>query len=250
MTRALRVRLLLRLHLHLRLRRLVVAALSRARLVALVVPVAIALAASLAHTARADEGPRQGEGQADQAAASAKAADRDAGLRTHFSVMAGLTQWIVFRGGNVALEYRVGRLAFEVSHGQGLDLNQAGGFALTSAERDAGLRVLVPWTTGFGVGYRITENLHALVELKAHRYDVRTSADEARYTTFSVGPSVFYTFYLYEGLFLQPNVRFWPNVGSTLHDGRALLRNGDGSTYVHDAHDFGLFANVNLGWSF
>ena len=172
--------------------------------------------------------------------------------RPQFSVMAGLTQWILFRGGNVAVEYKVGRVAFEYSPGQGLDLNQASGVGLTSAERDAGAHVRVPWTTGFGVGLRVTQHLHVLVEGKAHRFDV-TSRDrnaEVSYTGFSVGPSVFYSIHLYKGLFLEPNVRYWPNVASTLPGQHALLRQPDGSVYVHEPHAFGLFANANLGWTF
>jgi hypothetical protein len=158
----------------------------------------------------------------------------------------------LLRGGNVALEYKVGRFAFEVSHGQGLDLNEAGGIFLTSAERDAGAEVRVPWTTGFGVGYRIIENLHVLIEFKAHHYEVsaRDPAATASYTTFSIGPGVFYSIYIYKGLFLEPNVRFWPNVASTLPGNKVALRQPDGTTYEHQAHDFGLFANMNLGYSF
>jgi len=168
------------------------------------------------------------------------------------SVMAGMTQWTIFRGGNLALEYMHGRLVLEVSHGQGLDLNQLPGLALTGDERAAGARIVVPWTTGFGVGYRITEHLHVLVEVKAHHYRVsaRDRNDELDYTTFSVGPGVFYTFQLYRGVFLEPNLRWWPNVASTLDGDHGRLRQPDGTTYDHAAHDFGLFANVNLGWSF
>jgi hypothetical protein len=172
--------------------------------------------------------------------------------RPQFSVMAGLTQWVLFRGGNVAVEYTVGRLAFEYSHGQGLDLNQVPGLALTSAERDAGAHVRVPWTTGFGVGFRVTEHARVLVEGKAHRFEVtsRDRNEEVAYTGFSIGPSVFYSIHLYKGLVLEPNVRFWPNVASTLPGGHALLRQPDGSVYDHEAHSFGLFANANLGWTF
>jgi len=178
-------------------------------------------------------------------------AEHDA-WQPQFSVMAGLTQWILFRGGNVAVEYKTCRFAFEYSHGQGLDLNQVSGVGLTSAERDAGAHVRVPWTTGFGLGFRVTEHLHVLVEGKAHRFEV-TSRDrnaEVVYTGFSVGPSVFYTIHLHKGLFLEPNVRFWPNVASTLPGDHALLHQPDGSIYDHQAHAFGLFANANLGWTF
>jgi hypothetical protein len=173
-------------------------------------------------------------------------------LKTQFSVMAGLTQWLLFRGGNLALELKVGRLVFEASHGQGLDLNQLPGLALTAAERGAGAHVLVPWTTGFGVGFRVTENFHLLVEAKAHHYEVtgRDRNSEVDYTTFSVGPGAFYSIYLYEGLFLEPTVRWWPNVASTLSGNHAVIRQSDGTTYDHAAHDFGLFANVSLGYTF
>jgi hypothetical protein len=175
-----------------------------------------------------------------------------AGFRTTASAMLGLVQWTLLRGGNVAAEYKVGRLAFEISHGQGLDLNQSGGVALSPDERRAGAQVRVPWTTGFGVGYRIFENLHVLLEFKAHHFDVtgRDSAAAVSYTTFSVGPGVFYSVYLTKGLFLEPNVRFWPTVASTLPGNAAFLRQPDGTVYEHHAHDWGLFANVNLGYSF
>ena len=178
--------------------------------------------------------------------------DASPGLSQKFSVMAGLSQWLLFRGGNLAVEYKTGRLAFELSHGQGLDLNQLGGFALSSAERRDETRVRVPWTTGFGVGYRITENLHLLLEIKAHHYEVRANdgVNEVNYTTFSVGPGAFYSIYLGRHLFLEPNLRFWPNIASTLDNNRVTLRNCDGTSYEHHAHDFGFFGNVNLGYSF
>ncbi|HEY8923703.1 MAG TPA: hypothetical protein VIU64_04930, partial [Polyangia bacterium] len=184
--------------------------------------------------------------------ALSESASADHRYPSGFSVMAGLVQWTLLRGGNLALEYKIGHLALEVSHGQGLDLNQAGGFGLSSAERDAGVHIHVPWTTGFGVGYRITPNLHALVEVKAHHYEVSglDPAAQATYTTFSVGPGIFYSIHLYRGLFLQPNIRYWPNVGSTLKGNTVAIRQPDGTIYAHKAHDFGLFANMNLGYTF
>jgi len=190
--------------------------------------------------------------RAEAPAKPSSAANPNPGLEQKFSVMAGLSQWLLLRGGNLAVEFKTGRFAFEVSHGQGLDLNQLGGSALSSAERHDETRVRVPWTTGFGVGYRITENLHLLVEFKAHHYEVRASegASVVSYTTFSIGPGVFYSIYLSKHVFLQPNLRFWPNVASTLAGGSATLTRCDGTSYTHEAHDFGFFGNVNLGYSF
>lgn len=169
---------------------------------------------------------------------------------TRAAVMAGLAQWLVWGGGNVAAQLKTGRLVLEVSHGQSLHLERFGGLGLTKAERDAGVTVAMPWTTGGGAGIRITPELHVLVEVKAHRYEVRgvDRNQSATYTTFTVGPGVFYDIHLWRGLFLQPNVRFWPTVGST-YDGAAVFRRADGSTYAHARHDLPPFLNVNVGWN-
>jgi len=104
-----------------------------------------------------------------------------------FGVMAGLSQWILFRGGNLAVEYETGRFGFEISHGQGLDFDEVGGFAKSSAERSAGAHVRVPWTTGFGAGVRILPDLMLLWSsrrtttrcadsIRGHRSLIRPSA--------------------------------------------------------------------------
>jgi|SRR6188768_88426 len=212
-------------------------------------PIGLLLASAWAAPALAEAAPSPEPAEPSGASAAPHPAH---GLERKFSVMAGLSQWLLLRGGNLALEYKLSRFAFEVSHGQGLDLNQVGGFALSRAERDTGTLVRVPWTTGFGLGYRITENFHLLVEFKAHRYEVRAAEGKSTvsYTTFSIGPGAFYSIYLSKGLFLQPNVRFWPNIASTLADDRVQLERCDGTSYQHQAHDFGFFANINLGYSF
>lgn len=165
------------------------------------------------------------------------------------SMMLGLAQWMLWGGGNVAAELKVGRLAFELSHGQSLHFDNLS-IALTSAERDAGVKVGMPWTTGGGVGFRITPNLHVLVEVKAHRYEVEgPRGDAIRYTSFTVGPGIFYNVRLYKGLFVQPNLRWWPTVAST-YDDKGVLARADGTMYRHERHDLVPFVNINLGWTF
>jgi len=170
---------------------------------------------------------------------------------TGFSAMLGMHQWLVLGGANIAAQYKTQHLVFEASHGQALHLNKASSITLTDDEKDAGVDVTMPWTTGGGVGFRITRNLHALVEVKVHRYEV-LGADRNQklsYLTFTVGPGLFYDIHLWRGLFLQPLVRWWPNVGDTL-DKSATLTRADGTTYQPQAKSQGVFANVNLGWSF
>jgi hypothetical protein len=167
------------------------------------------------------------------------------------SAMLGLGQWILFGGGNVATQLKVGRFVAEYSHGQALSLDRIPEIGLTKDERDAGVRGEMTWTTGGGIGVQITPYLHVLVEVKAHRYAFRgADANQALdYTTFTVGPGVFYDLYLYKGLFLQPSFRWWPTVAST-YDGNGELRRTDGTIYRHERHDLLPFVNVSLGWTF
>lgn len=184
------------------------------------------------------------------AAAPARAAERR--YESSVSVMLGLSQWLLWEGGNVAAQVKRGRWVFEYSHGQGLNLSRVEALGLSGAERDAGVRLELPFTTGGGVGYRILPNLHLLLEVKAHRYVVRgfDRNEELDYWTFTVGPGLFYELHLWKGLFLQPSIRWWPTVASTLDEDEARLATASGESYEHEAHVLPPFVNVNLGWQF
>lgn len=164
------------------------------------------------------------------------------------SVMAGLSQWVLFGGGNLAGQVKFGRFVAEYSHGQSLHFDNVA-FALTKEERAASVAVGMPWTTGAGFGFQITPHLHVLLEVKAHRYEVRDDfGGELRYTSLTIGPGVFYDIYLWKGLFVQPNVRYWPTVASTFKSKQ--LTSSDRTPYEPQRHDLVPFVNVNLGWTF
>jgi hypothetical protein len=184
---------------------------------------------------------------------AAEATTSAAGAEGGLSMMLGLHQWLLLGGGNVAAQYKTSRWVFEYSHGQALHLNRTAALTLTTDERNAGVRVDMPWTTGGGVGVRITRNLHALLEVKVHRYELYGSDrnQNLSYLTFTVGPGLFYEIHLWHGLFLQPLVRWWPNVGDTLDESSApSFTRPDGGLYRPKAQTQGVFANVNLGWAF
>jgi hypothetical protein len=181
----------------------------------------------------------------------ASAAEGENRFTTRPSLMAGLVQWTVFGGGNIAAQLKHHRWVLEYSHGQALDLGRFGGFALTEAERDAEIELRMPWTTGGGAGFQITPELHVLLEAKAHRYEVRgfDRNQSLSYTTFTLGPGIFYDIYLWEGLFVQPVVRWWPTLASS-YDREGTLAAPGGGSYRHERHDLLPFVNVNLGWTF
>ena len=169
--------------------------------------------------------------------------------RVQVGVNFGLLQ-LALGGFNIAGEVRYRRLWLEYSHGVGLTLNDAGGFGLSPAERRQNLHVFVPYTTGFGVGVTLVDELWLGVELKSHRYEVNApGGSAASYQTYSVGPVLGYKAFIWKGLYANGYLRYWPNVGSTLTHNQIALQ-GDAGTITHNAHDFGVFANAALGYAF
>ncbi len=169
--------------------------------------------------------------------------------RAQLGVNFGLLQ-IALGGFNVVGEVRYRRLWLEYSHGMDLTLSDLGGFGLSQAERSQNVRVFVPYTTGFGVGVTLVDELWLGVEFKTHRYEVNApSGPVASYQTYSIGPVLGYKAFIWKGFYANGYVRFWPNVASTLTDGKIALQGNDGSV-THSAHDFGVFANVSLGYAF
>ncbi len=168
--------------------------------------------------------------------------------RAQLGVNFGLLQ-LALHGVNVAAELRYKRLWLEYSHGQSLTLNHRRS-ALSSEERAQGLHVYVPYTTGFGVGATVLDELWVGVEFKLHRFEVSNEAGfESRYSTVSIGPVVGYKLFVWRGLYADLYARYWPNVATTLRDGSISYPSGEG-TSTHHAHEFGFFGNVSLGWAF
>ncbi|AOP33149.1 hypothetical protein A0128_04340 [Leptospira tipperaryensis] len=95
------------------------------------------------------------------------------------SLQGGLSQPIL-GGWNLAGTYYGKNLVFEYSHGSNLNFDAAGGAGLNESERKQDLRVNLPYTTGFGIGYLFTPNFDIRLEVKEHYYRVHsnTSPDE------------------------------------------------------------------------
>jgi hypothetical protein len=161
----------------------------------------------------------------------------------------GLLQ-LALDGFNVAAEVRYRRWWFEYSHGIDLTLNQMPGLTMTPTERDQNLHIFMPYTTGFGVGFTLVDELWLGVEFKTHRYDVNASGGPvSSYQTYSIGPVLGYKVFIYKGLFANAYLRYWPNVATSLPDNKIALEGTDG-TVTHSAHDFNVFGNVSVGYAF
>lgn len=162
-------------------------------------------------------------------------------LGVHF----GLSQPLLLGGFNVAADVHWKRWVLEYSHGVHLDYNRLESTMLTTAERRAGLDLDSPWTTGFGVGFRVLDELYPMIEVKAHRYTARVGGETHRYTTASIGPALAHRLFVYDGLFINSYLRYWPNVWSSAPNGKV----GFASGLAHEPLDLGFFANLSVGYA-
>lgn len=166
--------------------------------------------------------------------------DRYTGRAT---ILAGLLQPAFLGGANVAATYFTDRWTFEYSHGMRLTYPEVARDAETTS------RLYSPYTTGFGVGYRITRQFDTRLEFKVHGYEATlVNGESLTYQTYSVGLGAYYRLHLWRGLLLEPSVRWWPNVGSSLPGESHAFTSADGQPLVHQAHNLGFFANVSLGY--
>src|SRR5688572_5735688 len=81
------------------------------------------------------------------------------------SILTGLIQPIVLKGGNIEITYFTKRLSFDYSHG--FLLNMAGG-TITGDAKVQKLVYHLPYSTGLGIGYRFTSFFDIRIEPKIH----------------------------------------------------------------------------------
>ena len=159
-------------------------------------------------------------------AATFKASAQDWKSDERINLMFGLSQPILASGFNIEGNYIYDRFIFDYSHGVSLDFKDG---STTSGLRRQGVAVHMPYTTGFGLGYRLTEWLNIRVEPKWHRFEFyyedepQTKSDQiTAYNTFSLGAGL-YGFYrpfknktnFLRGFTLSPSIRYWPTVTSS-----------------------------------
>ena len=155
-----------------------------------------------------------------------KASAQDWKSDERINLMFGLSQPVLAHGFNIEGNFIDGRFIFDYSHGVSLDFQDG---STTSALRQQGVAVHMPYTTGFGLGYRITEWLNIRVEPKWHRFEfyyedqAETKSDQiTAYNTFSLGAGLYGAYRPFKhrvnflsGFLLAPSIRFWPTVTSS-----------------------------------
>jgi len=154
------------------------------------------------------------------------------------NVLFGLSQPLVAHGFNIEVNYVRGRFIADFS--QGLDLRFEGN-TLPAALQEQDVVVHMPWTTGFGIGYRFTDWINLRIEPKWHRFEFyyqnaqETASNEiVSYNTFTLGLGLYGCWLPFRhkagflrGIMVSPSVRYWPTIHSTLP--------GDNYTYFNQS---------------
>ncbi len=193
------------------------------------------------------------------------AQEKDRFTEVKANLLFGLNQPLI-GGFNVETNLFYKRLAFDFSHGVSLNLDNP---YLDDVNKAQELDVHIPWTTGFGIGYRFNDWLNLRAEPKWHKFELYYSGQNQKsespivsYTTFSFGLGLYANFQPFKnkdnflkGIMIAPSVRWWPKLSSSLaDDSYAYLNERLGEDVVHDAMEVGisntpLILNVSIGYS-
>lgn len=184
------------------------------------------------------------------------------------AILFGLTQPLVVRGFNVETNYIHNRLIFDYSHGASLDFT---GNLLPDYLQNQGVVVHMPFSTGFGIGYRFTEWLNLRIEPKWHRFEFYYEDDQqiasnriaVDANNYSIGLGLYGFFQPFKttksrlnGFTIAPSIRFWPTLSSSFDNNEFRYQNrntGNFETLESLASGIGfspLIVNISVGYSF
>jgi hypothetical protein len=186
---------------------------------------------------------------------------------TRVNVLFGLSQPLFTHGFNIEFNYIHHRLILDFSQGIGLEFNSE---MVTPELRKQGVVVNMPWTTGFGIGYRFTSWLNLRVEPKWHRFEFYydnqqkySSMEITAYNSFTLGLGLYGSLQPFKkkdnflkGLLISPSIRYWPTVSSTLKGNSFIYNNsytGNNEEIKTVGPGIGLTAlviNISIGYSF
>jgi hypothetical protein len=184
------------------------------------------------------------------AAAEPPSSTPDTKQHHRVTVLTGLHQPILLKGANLAAAWVLpSGLYLEMSFGFALDY----GRFLSDEDAMRYDHVKSPLTGGIGVGYW-WRGLAVALEPKISTFEIAVRDSEAfDYAVYTLGIGLYYDVSLWRGLVLQPTLKYWPTVATSLDNDRREYLDGSGQRRVHEARQpgrDGLIVGVSLGWSF
>jgi hypothetical protein len=182
-----------------------------------------------------------------------------------FSLLFGLLQPIVVKGFNVEVNYTTKRMIFDYSHGVSLDPPTVGDFKTQK------ITLHLPYSTGFGVGYRLSSFFDVRFEPKLHSWEVYNEGEPQSkntlikdFKTFTLGIGAYYRYMPFrnsndkflQGITTSASIRYWQNVGTTLgNDEFSYLNKISNKVETLKAPNIGIanspfIFNVAIGYTF
>jgi len=186
-------------------------------------------------------------------------------LSNQVNLLFGLNQPLL-GGFNIEGNVFYKRLVFDYSHGISLNFSNA---TLAGNEKNQQLAAHIPYTTGFGVGYRFNEWFNLRAEPKWHRFELYYEGDQqtidnriVAYNTFTLGIGAYFNLRPFKnqnnflkGIMIAPSVRYWPKLSSNLVDNFTYQNQVTGQTETLNAMEVGVsntpwIFNISIGYTF
>jgi hypothetical protein len=184
--------------------------------------------------------------------------------------LAGTIQPLLLQGGNVEVDFYTPKMVFNYSHGFSLELESKAGTTVGEVKEQS-VAYHLPYSTGFGVGYRLNKYFDIRFEPKLHKFEAYydgTAREEAvnqivDYSTVTFGIGAYFRWKPFEkqdnflkGIFTSTSIRYWQNVWSSLdHNEFKYFNDISMQNETLKASNIGIantpfLFNVALGYSF
>ena len=181
------------------------------------------------------------------------------------SVLFGLLQPTALGGFNIELNYTTKRMIFDYSHGASLDPPVVGDF------KTQNVVLHLPYSTGFGIGYRLSSFFDVRFEPKLHSWEIYYKDDVQHegnkikdFKTFTLGIGAYYRYMPFknntnkflQGITTSTSIRYWQNVGTTLrNDEFSYFNKVTNKTETLKALNIGIanspiIFNIGIGYTF
>ena len=144
--------------------------------------------------------------------------------------LAGTIQPLLLQGGNFEVDFYTPKMVFNYSHGFSLELESSAGTTVGEAKEQS-VAYHLPYSTGFGVGYRLNKYFDIRFEPKLHKFEAYYDGTDRKesinqivdYNTVTLGVGAYFRWKPFEkqnnflkGIFTSTSIRYWQNVWSSL----------------------------------
>ncbi len=148
--------------------------------------------------------------------------------------LAGTIQPLLLQGGNIEVDFYTSKIVFNYSHGFSMELESSTG-TIVDATKDQSVAYHLPYSTGFGLGYRLNKYFDIRFEPKLHKFEAYYDGTNRElsinqitdYNTVTLGIGAYFRWKPFEkqnnflkGIFTSTSFRYWQNIQSSLDNNK------------------------------